>query len=80
MLFARIFFRLLHSCCPFDHAVKLAYNQYIHWTREEFDVDSICNGLDYFYQKCNKRHIKMDAELELICDALDVMTQSYGTG
>ncbi len=60
MLIVCISFRLLRSCPPFDRAVKSAYNQYIHWTREEFDVNSICNGLDYFHQKCNKRHIKMD--------------------
>jgi hypothetical protein len=30
MLFARISFRLLRSCCPFDRAVNLAYKLYIH--------------------------------------------------
>jgi hypothetical protein len=35
MLFACISFRILRSCCPFDCAFKLAYRQYIHWTRKE---------------------------------------------
>ncbi len=79
-LFACISFCLLHSCCPFDHAVNLAYKQYIHRKRYELDVNSICHGLDYFHQQCNNRHIKMDAELELICGALDVLTWLYDTG
>jgi hypothetical protein len=80
MLFACISFSVLCSCCPFDHAVKLAYKQYNHWMRKEFDVSSICNGLDYFHQQCNNRHIRMDVELELLCGALDVLAWSYDTG
>jgi hypothetical protein len=80
MLFACISFRILHSCCPFDRAVKSAYKQYIHWTRKEFNVNSICNGLDYFHRKCDNMHIRMDVELELLCSALDVLAWSYDTG
>jgi hypothetical protein len=80
MLFACISFRLLHSCCHFNHAVNLAYKQYIHLKRYELDVNSIHHGLDYFHQQCNNRHIKMDAESELICSAIDILTQSYDTG
>jgi hypothetical protein len=80
MLFAFISFCILCSCCPFDRAVKSAYKQYIHWTRKEFNVNSICNGLDYFHRKCDNLHIRMDVELELLCGALDVLARSYDTG
>jgi hypothetical protein len=50
MLFTCISFRILCSFSPFNSAVKLAYKQYIHWTKKEFDVNSICNGLDYFHR------------------------------
>jgi hypothetical protein len=80
MLFACISFCLLGSCRPFDRAVKLAYKKYIQWKRYDWDVNSICHGLDTLHRQCVKRHIKMDAELELIFGALDVMTQSYDTG
>ncbi len=73
MLFTRISFRILRSCCPFDCAVKSAYKQYIHWTKKEFDANSIRNGVDYFHRQCNKRHIKMDVESELLCGAADVL-------
>ncbi len=74
MLFASISFRFLRSCRPFDHAVKSAYNKYIQWKRYDWDVNSICHGLDSLHRQCNKRHIKMDAEPELIQGALNVMT------
>jgi hypothetical protein len=80
MLFACISFRILRSWCPFDCAVKSAYKQYIHWTRKEFDVNSICNGLDYFHWQCDNRHIRMDVESELLCGAFDVLARSYNTG
>jgi hypothetical protein len=73
MLFTRVSFRVLRSCCPFDCAVKLAYKQYIHWTKKEFDANSIRNGLDYFHRQCNKRHIKMDVESESLRGAVDVL-------
>ncbi len=80
MLFAHISFHLLRSCCPFDCAVNSAYKQYIHWKKYELDVNSICHGLDYFHWQCNNRHIKMDAESELIRGALDILTRLYDTG
>jgi hypothetical protein len=80
MLFAPISFCILHSCRPFDRAVRSAYKQYIHWTRKEFYVNSICKGLDYFHWKCNNMHIRMDVELELLCGALDVLARLYDTG
>jgi hypothetical protein len=80
MLFACISFRILRSCCPFDHAVETAYKQYIHWMRKEFDVNSICNGLDYFHWKYDNMHIRMDVESELLCSALDILARSYDTG
>jgi hypothetical protein len=80
MLFTCISFRLLCSCCPFDCDVNSAYKQYIYWKRYKLGVNSICHGLDYFHRQCNNRHIKMDAKLELICGALDVLTRLYDTG
>jgi hypothetical protein len=79
MLFSCISFCLLRSCRPFDCAVKLAYKKYIQWKRYDCDVNSICHGLDSLHWQCDKRHIKMDAELELICGALNVMTRLYDT-
>jgi hypothetical protein len=80
MLFACIFFCLLHSCRPFDCAVNSAYKKYIQWKWYDWDVNSICHRLDYFHRQCNNRHIKMDAELESIHGALDIMTRLYTTG
>jgi hypothetical protein len=79
ILFACISFCLLCSCCPFDHAVNSVYNKYIQWKRYDWDVNSICHGLDHLHRQCDNRHIKMDAELELIHGALDVMTWLYDT-
>jgi hypothetical protein len=80
MLFACISFCLLCSCCLFNCAIKLAYKKYIQWKRYDWDVNFICHGLDSLHPQCIKRHIKMDAELELVLSALEVMTQSYNTG
>jgi hypothetical protein len=80
MLFACISFCILCRCCPFDHAVKLVYKQYIHGTRKEFNVNSICNGLDCFHRKCNSMHIRMDVESELLRGALDALAWLYDTG
>jgi hypothetical protein len=80
MLFACISFHLLCSCFPFNRAVKLAYKKYIQWKRYDWDVNSIHHGLDSPHQQCIKRHIKMDAESELIHGELDIMTQLYDTG
>ncbi len=41
--------------------------------KKEFNANSIRNGLDYFNRQCNKRHIKMDEESELLCGAADVL-------
>jgi hypothetical protein len=65
---------------PFDCSVKSAYKQYIHLTKKEFNVNSICNGLDYFHQKCDNMHIRMDVESELLFGALDVLAWLYDTG
>jgi hypothetical protein len=80
MLFARISVCILRNCCPFDCAVKSAYKQCIHWTRKEFDVNSIHNGLDYFHRQCDNRHIRMDVEPESLRGALDVLAWLYDTG
>ncbi len=79
MIFARVILRILSSCCHFDCAVKSAYRRYIRWTKTYIDSNYIRVGLDALHQLCNKRHIKMDVELELLRGAVDVLTRSYDT-
>jgi hypothetical protein len=54
--------------------------KYIQWKRYDWDVNSICHGLDSFHLQCDNKHIKMDVELELLHGALDVLARSYNTG
>jgi hypothetical protein len=80
MIFARVILRILRSCCPFDCAVKSAYRRHIRWTKTNIDANYIQVGLDAPHQLCNKRHIKMDVESELLRGAVDVLTRPYDTG
>ncbi len=80
MLFARVILRILRSRCPFDRAVKSAYRRYIRWTKTNIDATYIRDGLDALHQLCDKRHISMDEESELLRGAMDVLTRTYDTG
>jgi hypothetical protein len=80
MIFARVILRILRSCFPFDCAVKSAYRRYIRWAKTNIDANYIRVGLDALHQLCDKRHIKMDVESELLCGAVDVLIRSYDTG
>ncbi len=79
MLFARISFRILRSCRPFDRAVKSVYKKYILWTKTNIDANYIRIGSDYFHRQCDNRHIRMDVESELLRGTLDILTRSYDT-
>jgi hypothetical protein len=76
MLFARVTFRILRSYRPFDCAVKSCYKNYIQWTKQGYDANSIRNGLDSLHRQYNNRHIRMDVEPELLRGALDVLILS----
>ncbi len=80
MLFAHVSLRILHSRRPFDRAVKSAYRRYIRWTKTNIDATYIRDGLDALHQLCDKRHINMDVESELLRGAMDVLTRTYDTG
>ncbi len=80
MLFTCVIFRILCSLYPFDRSVKSAYRKYIRWMKTKFNANDIRVGLDDLQQLCDKRHIKMDVELELLRGAVDVLTRSYDTG
>jgi hypothetical protein len=79
MIFACVILRILRSRCPYDCAVKSAYRRYIHWTKTNIDANYIRVGLDALHQLCDKRHIKMDVDSELLRSAVDVLTRSYDT-
>ncbi len=80
MLFACVILRILRSRRPFDCAVKSAYRRYIRWTKTNIDATYIRDGLDALHQLCDKRHINMDVESELLCGAMDGLTPSYDSG
>jgi hypothetical protein len=48
--------------------------------KTNIDANYIRVGLDALHQLCDKRHIKMDVESELLCGTVDVLTPSYDTG
>ncbi len=74
MIFDRVTLRIL--CChhPFDRSVKSAYRRYIRWTKTNIDATYIRDGLNALHQLCDKNHIKMDVESELLCGAVDVLS------
>ena len=80
MIFTRVILRILCSRCPFDCAVKSVYRRYIRWTKTNIDVNYVRVGFDALHRLCNKRHIKMDVESELLRGAMDVLTRTYDTG
>ena len=80
MLFTHVTLRILRSHHPFDCSVKSAYRRYIRWTKTNINANYIRVGLDALHQLCDKRHIKMDVESELLRGAVDVLTWSYNTG
>jgi hypothetical protein len=80
MLFAHVILRILRSRHPFDRAVKSAYRRYICWTKTNINATYIRDGLDDLHQLCDKKHINMDVESELLRSAMDVLTWTYDTG
>ncbi len=79
-IFTCVTLHILRNHQPFDRAVKSAYRRYIRWTKMNIDATYIRVGLDILQQRCDKRHIKMDVESELLCGAMDVLTRSYDSG
>jgi hypothetical protein len=77
MLFARVTLRILRSHHPFDRSVKSAYKRYIRWTKPNINAIYIRDGLDALHQLCDKRHVKMDVESELLRSECFM---SYDTG
>jgi hypothetical protein len=74
MIFARVNLRILRCHHPFDRSVKSAYRRYIHWTKRNIDATYIRDGLNALQQLCDKNHIKMDVESELLCSAVIVLS------
>ncbi len=74
MIFACVTLRILRCHHPFDRSVKLAYRRYIRWTKTNIDATYIRDGLNALHQLCDKNHIKMDVESELLRGAVDVLS------
>jgi hypothetical protein len=80
MLFTHVTLRILRSHHPFDRSVKSAYKKYIRWTKMNINATYIRDGLDTLHQLCDKRHVKMDVELELLRSTVDVLSHMTPVG
>ncbi len=60
--------------------MKSAYRRYIRWTKTNIDATYIRDGLDALHQLCDKRHVKMDVESELLRGAVDVLSHTTPVG